>query len=187
MSLLNDVDQQIQGLFSPVQTMTTSVNTAAKDVTSTLTTTNNLTGNVTKLTNAIQPLSDLSNCDLPICDLLNTINKFEKCTDPLCKSLKSIKDGIVSGKLNCERDDQICNTLKDISEIGNISCATKPDNFICKAMTALQTTITNIITDLIRPYQSIIFGTVLTLFIVFSLMFLMIVYILFIKPFVSKG
>ena len=186
---LNNVDEQIRGLFSPVQNMTTLVNSASQDVTGVLNTTNTVQSNINNLMNTIQPLTNLSNCDLPICNALNTVNNFANCTDPVCKGLKSAKDIIVSGKIpeSCASNDYFCNMVKDVSGLGNLSCSTQPNHFICRIMATLQSTITNIITGLIGPYQSIIFGTVLTLFIVFFLMFLMIIYILIIKPFVSKG
>lgn len=186
---LNDVDQQIRGLFTPVQNMTTLVNSASQNVTGVLNTTNTVQSNINNLMNTIQPLTNLSNCDLPICNVLNTVNNLANCTDPLCKSLKSTKDMIVSGEIpeNCASNDYFCNMVKDISGLGNLSCSTQPNNFICRIMSTLQSAITNFITGLIGQYQSIIFGTVLTVFIVFFLMFLMIVYILVIKPFVSKG
>lgn len=184
---LNDVDEKVQGLFSPFQTMSTVINGASKDVTEIAIKATTIQSNINNLMSTIQPFDNLSSCDLPLCNVLNAINDFEECNDPMCKSLKTAKDTIVSGKLNCESNDYLCNTIKDISEIGNVSCTTNPNNFLCKIMTTLQSTITNIITGLIGQYQSIIFGTVLTLFIVFFLMFVMVAYILFIKPFVSKG
>jgi hypothetical protein len=152
---------------------------------------NSTKNNVNSIETQLQklgPLPDLSNCNLPVCNLINALNEGYECKDEACKNLKSVKETLVTGKLpeNCDEDDKFCNFAKNISNFSQQgSCVDNPDNIFCTLISKLQDAITNVVFGLIDEYKMIIFGTAIAIFALFSIMFLILVYLVFLKPYFS--
>ena len=153
--------------------------------------TNSTKNNLNSIESQLQtlgPLPDLSTCNLPVCNLIKTLNESYECKDETCKKLKSIKETLVTGKLpeNCDKDDAICNFTKNISNFSQQgSCVDNPDNIFCTLVSKLQDAITSVVLAFIDQYKMIIFGTGITIFALFFIMFLILVYLVFLKPYFS--
>ncbi len=65
------------------------------------------------------------------------------------------------------------------------SCVDNPDNIFCTLVSKLQDAITSVVLAFIDQYKMIIFGTGITIFALFFIMFLILVYLVFLKPYFS--